>query len=109
MTDDLLPLRDVYVRLQSKYQLAVLEYAAHLLDLQLENARPATQFFICPICFSVGETPRVCHGQWMIACSASNPEDCKPLMDDDGELKGRAPRWFVEAALQRLTQHADDD
>jgi hypothetical protein len=31
----------------------------------------------------------------MITCDAENAEDCKPPMTADGELKARAPRWFI--------------
>jgi hypothetical protein len=31
----------------------------------------------------------------MIPCNTNNPEDCKPLMDEDGNFNSRAPRWFI--------------
>jgi hypothetical protein len=55
-------------------------------------------FYICPLCFAVSETVRECHGQSMIHCAELEPGDSrlKPLLDDEGELKSRAPRWFLE-------------
>lgn len=55
-------------------------------------------FYICPTCFRVSEEPAACHEQTMLHCSNLQPGDprLKPLMDDTGDLKNRAPRWFVE-------------
>lgn len=55
-------------------------------------------FYICATCFATDESPRECHGLPMIHCGELKPGDerLKPLTDANGELKGRAPRWFLE-------------
>ena len=55
-------------------------------------------FYICPTCFNVSEKPTTCHDQAMIHCRNLQPGDprLKPLIDNEGDLKNRAPRWFVE-------------
>jgi hypothetical protein len=55
-------------------------------------------FYICATCFNVSEKPMACHDQLMIHCRNFQPGDprLKPLIDNDGNLKSRAPRWFVE-------------
>ncbi len=55
-------------------------------------------FYICPTCFNVSEEPTTCHDQAMIHCRNLQPGDprLKPLIDNEGDLKNRAPRWFVE-------------
>lgn len=67
--------------------------------------RKDCNFYICPTCFETSETPRECHGQMMIHCAAlpAGHEDLKPLFDEEGNLKTRAPAWFVEqvAALRK--------
>jgi hypothetical protein len=75
----------------------VANYAHYLLDKnepEVEETR-RTRFYICPICFSASKVRLECHGHRMITCNAENPEDCKPPMTADGELKARAPRWFI--------------
>ena len=44
------------------------------------------------------EIPCRCIDHLMIACTPENIEDCRPLLDADGDLKTRAPKWFVERA-----------
>ena len=54
-------------------------------------------FYICPVCFQTAESPRPCHKQMMLHCSNLSPGDrlLKPDRDADGNLKSRAPRWFI--------------
>jgi hypothetical protein len=56
-------------------------------------------FYICPTCFATSETSNECHNHRMIHCRSLQPGDIrlKPLLDKDGELKTRAPRWFLES------------
>ena len=58
----------------------------------------ACDFYICPTCFKAAETPRLCHEHQMIHCAQMTPGDrrLKPVRDDEGNLKSRAPRWFLE-------------
>jgi hypothetical protein len=59
------------------------------------------RFYICPVCFNAGDEQQTCHGQLMIPCKTDKPEDCRPLMSDGGELKTRAPRWFIWENFKR--------
>ncbi|HEX6386071.1 MAG TPA: hypothetical protein VF177_15480 [Anaerolineae bacterium] len=63
-------------------------------------------FYLCPTCFAVSETAGRCHNHVKVCCSPGRPGDerRKPLMDADGRLKSRAPRWFLEA-IQPLARH----
>ena len=56
-------------------------------------------FYICPTCFETDEYGRVCHEKPMIFCGDLKPGDerLKPLLDAEGNLKTRAPRWFLES------------
>lgn len=77
-------------------QQEVLEYAQYLRatkDTPAADDRP--RFYICPTCFAAASQPLECHGHNMIPCNTENPEDCKPLMDKDGNFNSRAPRWFL--------------
>lgn len=55
-------------------------------------------FYICTVCFDTAESQRDCHGQAMLHCGTFKPGDerLKPLLDNHGALKSRAPRWFLE-------------
>ena len=90
-------LESVMARLSAEQQQEVLAYAQRLLEPapQAGEAPARPRFYICPVCFAAADEPVECHGHLMVACDAANPEDCKPLMDDQGNLKSRAPRWFV--------------
>lgn len=56
-------------------------------------------FYLCPYCFEVSEVEGDHHGHRMIRCDAGEPGDerRKPVIDERGNLKSRAPRWFLEA------------
>lgn len=77
----------------------VASYAQYLLEKNelVPDGAQRPRFYICPICFSSSKVRLECHGRPMISCNADNPEDCKPPMTADGELKARAPRWFVSS------------
>ena len=92
-------LQEILAKLPPHLLEEVASYASYL----LEKNRPESEeprrprFFICPICFSASRVRLECHGHRMITCSAENPEDCKPPMTADGELKARAPQWFIDS------------
>lgn len=54
--------------------------------------------YICPDCFAIAEAPRGCCEHDMIRIDAGAPGDArsKPLRDEEGNLKTRAPAWWVE-------------
>ncbi len=85
-------------------QQEVLEYAQHLLETKdsapESSERPS--FYLCPVCFAAASQPLQCHGHVMIPCNTNNPEDCKPLMDEDGNFNSRAPRWFIASITRSL-------
>ena len=63
-------------------------------------------FYICPTCFKTAENPHLCHDHQMIHCTQMLPGDnrLKPIYDDDGDLKARAPRWFLEETSPRKAE-----
>lgn len=56
-------------------------------------------FYICPICFNVAEEPGKHHGRERVFCEELpvGDEKLKPILDNRGDLKTHAPRWFLEA------------
>ncbi len=56
-------------------------------------------FYICAICFSVGEYPGTHNNREMAYCEQLRVgyECLKPVIDLEGDLKIRAPRRFLEA------------
>lgn len=54
--------------------------------------------YVCETCLTVWETPcRCCEGE-LLRIDAGEPGSrrSKPIMTEDGELRSRAPRWWVE-------------
>jgi hypothetical protein len=93
-------INQLLAQLSADNQKDVADYAAYLLSLQKQPEKQKRRFYICPTCFAVSEHLLECHGHLMVPCNAENPEDCKPLMDSEGELKTRAPRWFINAVAR---------
>lgn len=58
-------------------------------------------FYLCPSCFATSETLGDCHGRAMIHFDSREMdlEECKPEMDEEGQLHSRAPRWFLHAIV----------
>lgn len=63
--------------------------------------------YICPECFMIAEDPRNCceHEMTRIDAGAPGDERSKPLMDEQGELKTRAPVWWVERHAWWIREH----
>lgn len=56
------------------------------------------EFFLCPKCFHVADVSQEHHLRRMfhyVGFQAGH-EQLGPIQDNSGNLKGRAPRWFVE-------------
>ena len=54
--------------------------------------------YVCQECFTMAGEARTCCEHKMIRLDAGIPGDerSKPLMDERGNLKTRAPLWWVE-------------
>lgn len=61
--------------------------------------REDCEFYICPICFTTSEKAGEHHNHEMVFCKQLpvGHEQLKPIIDLEGDLKTRAPRWFLEA------------
>ncbi len=61
--------------------------------------RRTCEFYICPICFATNDKPGMHHDHVMIFCKQLplGDDQLKPVRDIEGDLKTRAPRWFLEA------------
>ena len=55
------------------------------------------EFFLCPKCFHVAQASEEHHQRSMFHYSGYRlgDEHIKPLQDGAGNLKSRAPRWFI--------------
>lgn len=95
MTTRLRRLLSIASMLPAESQQQVLELAETLFEEQAPQKPP--RFYLCPVCFAADEQRIECHGHLMIPCHAENPGECTPLIGRDGQLKTRAPRWFLEA------------
>jgi hypothetical protein len=97
-------LDSIMADLTPELQQEVIDYAKYLQATKDSSGDAADRprFYICPVCFAAASQPLQCHGHIMIPCSTENAEDCKPLMDEEGNFNSRAPRWFI--ALTRSMQ-----
>ena len=85
-------------------QQELLDYGQYLLETKDADpeSRERPRFYLCPVCFAAASQPLQCHGHVMIPCNTNNPEDCKPLMDENGNFNSRAPRWFIASITRSL-------
>lgn len=56
-------------------------------------------FYLCPTCFEAFDSEPTDHPHTVLRINTAewDAESRKPVMDKDGNLKSRAPRWFLEA------------
>ena len=56
-------------------------------------------FYICPVCFQVCDSERLCHQHQTLLCEPGPPGDerRKPVRGQFGGYVSRAPRWYLEA------------
>jgi hypothetical protein len=70
-------------------------------------AESEAQLYLCPRCFLAGEDPGPCPacGAERLTCRPGRPDDpCrKPLIDRSGQIRSRAPRWWLRQTVRRLT------
>jgi hypothetical protein len=68
--------------------------------------QPGKVFFLCPNCYTAGEAAGACPvcEHEMLSCRPGDPDDpCrKPLIDSAGQIRTRAPRWWLEKRLPAL-------
>jgi hypothetical protein len=59
-------------------------------------------FYICPVCFVVRQEAGTHHGRSMIHCKdvPVGDEMLQPEFFMDGNLKSRAPRWFLQSVRE---------
>lgn len=60
------------------------------------------EFYICPVCFEISSEPGTHHGRLMIHCKdlPIGDEMRCPEFSLDGNLKSRAPRWFLQSVRE---------
>ncbi len=84
-------------RLTPAQQHEVLNYANYL--LQKSSNKQEVLFYICPDSFEIYEEPgKNHHGNPFVPCFAATVDaDLRPVTDEQGNLKSRAPRWYLKA------------
>jgi hypothetical protein len=67
------------------------------------------QIYLCPNCFLAGKEAGDCPqcGHKRVGCRPGDPDDpCRrPLMDSDGNLRSRAPLWWLQYTVTNLTDY----
>ena len=61
------------------------------------NTNPV--FYLCPKCFEAFDSEPTDHPHAILCINTAelDIESRRPVMDQDGNLHSRAPRWFLEA------------
>jgi hypothetical protein len=63
-------------------------------------------FYLCPNCYTAAEAAGACPmcGHELLGCRPGDADDpCrKPLIDSTGQIRSRAPRWWLEKRLPAL-------
>jgi hypothetical protein len=64
------------------------------------------KIYICRICHRVDQRPMTCHPGQSVTCDAGSfgDERSRPLFDKNGRLVTRAPKWWVDACMEQLTE-----
>lgn len=67
------------------------------------------EFYICPKCFRIAQARKKHHQRQMLHCAGFPAGDTqlKPPQDEQGNLKSRAPRWFVEQRWPHAIHHKE--
>lgn len=99
MTEQTPTLAALMDELPPELQQQVYDFALFLLQTKTRRSQESGRkvFYLCPVCFQASDWPIECHGHTMIYCQAESIEDCRPLMDAQGRMRTRAPRWFTQA------------
>lgn len=70
------------------------------------------EIYLCPRCLIAGGTPGVCKhcGQELITCQPGSCEDPqrRPLIDRQGNVRSRAPIWWLKHTLGSLILHYEE-
>lgn len=66
------------------------------------------EIYLCPNCLLPGEKPGACPecGHARLGCRPGDPDDpCRrPLMDADGNVRSRAPFWWLQHTVTDLAE-----
>lgn len=56
------------------------------------------EFYLCPSCFDISDAEQEHHRRAMFHYRGfqAGHSQIKPVLDEGGNLRTRAPRWFVE-------------
>ena len=73
------------------------------------GAEVAVEVYLCPRCFAAEATPGICPrcGIERVGCRPGALDDpCrKPLMDKSGQVRTRAPLWWLKHTVSHLAEH----
>lgn len=74
---------------------------------------PEAEFYLCPNCFTPGRAPGACEncGSTVLHCRPGDADDpCrKPLLNAAGDLKTRAPLWWLKHNIPALAKYYESE
>lgn len=70
------------------------------------------EIYLCPQCFEAQASPGPCpkDGSELLTCRPGDLDDpCRrPLMDAEGQVKTRAPGWWLRYSVTDLMKHIEE-
>ncbi|MEW6567600.1 MAG: hypothetical protein AB1449_05425 [Chloroflexota bacterium] len=69
----------------------------------------SNQLYLCPRCLLPGDQPGPCPrcGQERLTCRPGDPDDScrRPRVDAAGQIRTRAPLWWLRHTVARLARY----
>ncbi len=70
------------------------------------------EIYLCPLCLQAQASPGPCpnDGSELLTCRPGDPDDpCRrPLMDSEGQVKTRAPVWWLKYSVPDLVKYIEE-
>lgn len=77
------------------------------------TSQEMVQVYLCPRCLSAEDAPGICPrcGEDRLGCRPGDPDDpCRrPIMDARGQVRTRAPLWWLRAGRAPLPSWLEAD
>jgi hypothetical protein len=70
------------------------------------------EFYLCPRCLTPGDSPgscSVCGTERLRCCPGENNDPCRRPLIESGMVRTRAPLWWLQHSVTRITRHKKQD
>jgi hypothetical protein len=70
------------------------------------------EFYLCPRCLTPGDSSgfcSVCGTERLHCCPGESDDPCRRPLIDSGMVRTRAPLWWLQHSVTRITKHKKQD